>query len=167
MVCHASRRKASTRLLCWENLPASAAALSYPRICRRAPALCAVWKGVTHMDTMVVGLFVIPWLATLSGSLLALRLRLRSARAQSGFLGFAAGVMIASSVWSLLLPAFSESGSSVRGVGIVSLGFALGCLGMLLLDKIMPHQHLDQSAPEGPRSHMSRPMLLVMARGAS
>lgn len=115
------------------------------------------------MGAIVASLFVIPWLATLSGSLLALKMKLGTARARSWFLGFAAGVMIASSIWSLLLPAFAESGGNLRGVGIVSLGFLLGCLGMLLLDKLMPHQHMDDSAPEGRPSHMSRPMLLVMA----
>jgi ZIP family zinc transporter len=79
------------------------------------------------------------------------------------FLGFAAGVMIAASVWSLVIPAFDEAPAGWPGIGIVTLGFALGCAGMLALDLILPHQHMDNSPAEGRPNRMSKPMLLVMA----
>ena len=82
---------------------------------------------------------------------------------QQIFLGFASGVMIAASIWSLILPAFDNAGKTPAGAAVVSLGFLLGCLGMLLLDKLVPHQHMDEASPEGRPSHMSRPKLLVLA----
>lgn len=108
-------------------------------------------------------LMLLPWAATFGGSLLAARLRGGTARRQGGLLGFAAGVMIAASIWSLVLPAFEDAGHTPVGAAIVTGGFVLGCLGMLLLDKLVPHQHMDEDAPEGPPTHMARPKLLVLA----
>ena len=108
-------------------------------------------------------LMLLPWIATFGGSLMAARISLNTPKKQGGLLGFAAGVMIAASVWSLLLPAFEDTGNNVNGALIVTLGFLLGCAGMLALDKLVPHQHIDEEAPEGRPSHMSRPMLLVTA----
>lgn len=108
-------------------------------------------------------LMLLPWAATFGGSLLAARLRGGSGKRQGALLGFAAGIMIAASVWSLVLPAFEEAGQNAAGALLVSLGFVLGCLGMLLLDKLVPHQHMDEDRPEGLPSHMSRPKLLVLA----
>lgn len=106
---------------------------------------------------------IVPWAATFLGSLTALVVKLDSKKRQGVLLGFAAGVMIAASVWSLILPAFDEVGNNLRGVLIVSLGFLLGCAGMLALDKIVPHQHNEMEMPEGHSSHLSRPMLLAVA----
>lgn len=108
-------------------------------------------------------LMILPWIATFGGSMLALKMKLGSEKRQGLLLGFAAGVMMASSIWSLIIPAFEDAGRDLAGIGIVTLGFALGCGGMLLLDKLLPHQHIDTDEPEGRPSHMSRPMLLVMA----
>lgn len=108
-------------------------------------------------------LMLLPWLATFGGSLMAARIRIRTQKGMGVLLGFAAGVMIAASVWSLIVPAFEEAGTNFHGALIATLGFALGCAGMLLLDKLVPHQHMDEEAPEGRPSHMSKPMLLVLA----
>lgn len=115
-------------------------------------------------------LMILPWLATFGGSVMASRIRVNTAKGQGWLLGFAAGVMIAASIWSLIIPSFEEvsraaagTGPDFRGALVVSLGFALGCAGMLLLDKLIPHQHIDEDKPEGSPSHLSRPMLLVMA----
>ena len=108
-------------------------------------------------------LMIVPWFATWGGSLAANHMRIDTARRQAGLLGFAAGVMIAASVWSLILPAFDEVGATPRGAVVVSLGFLLGCAGMLLLDRVVPHQHPEEPRPEGHTSHLSRPMLLVLA----
>ncbi len=112
---------------------------------------------------LILFLMVLPWVATAAGSLMALKLPIQSNRRQGIYLGFAAGVMIASSVWSLLLPAFDRAGEGIVACLIVSAGFGLGVLGMLALDKLMPHQHMGEDVPEGRPSHLSRPMLLVMA----
>lgn len=108
-------------------------------------------------------LMLLPWAATFGGSLMAARIGLESAKRQGVLLGFAAGVMIAASVWSLIIPAFDDAGTDFRGALVVTLGFVLGCAGMLLLDKLVPHQHMDEDRPEGSPSHLSKPMLLVLA----
>ncbi len=108
-------------------------------------------------------LMLLPWAATFGGSLMAARIRIDSPRRQGGLLGFAAGVMIAASVWSLIIPAFDAMEGNFRSALVVTGGFALGCAGMLLLDKLVPHQHIDEDKPEGSPSHLSRPMLLVLA----
>ena len=80
------------------------------------------------------------------------------------FLGFAAGVMIAASVWSLLIPAIEEAQS--RGqIGWIPAagGFILGIAFLFGLDKLIPHLHPETNETEGPASSMKRTSLLVMA----
>lgn len=83
---------------------------------------------------------------------------------QRAFLGFAAGVMMAASVWSLLIPAIDEAGS-MGGIPWVPAagGFVLGGLFLYLLDLLMPHLHLGEGKPEGMRSSFRRTTLLVLA----
>lgn len=85
------------------------------------------------------------------------------------FLGFAAGVMIAASIWSLLIPAIEEVESN-GGIGWIPAagGFLLGVLFLMLLDTYLPHLHPDMSSPdtneaEGVSSSWKRTTLLVMA----
>ena len=83
---------------------------------------------------------------------------------QRAFLGFAAGVMMAASVWSLLIPAIDET-ESAGGIGWIPAagGFVLGGLFLYLLDFLMPHLHLGEKRPEGVRSSLHRTTLLVLA----
>lgn len=83
---------------------------------------------------------------------------------QKGFLGFAAGVMIAASVWSLLIPAMEMA----REQGMPELlpaagGFIAGGLFLFLLDKLMPHMHPGSNEKEGIPSHLKRTTMLVLA----
>lgn len=80
------------------------------------------------------------------------------------FLGFAAGVMIAASVWSLLIPAIEEAESAGQ-IGWIPAagGFLLGIGFLMLLDYILPHLHPDAAEPEGPSSPWKRTTLLVLA----
>ena len=83
---------------------------------------------------------------------------------QRVFLGFAAGVMIAASVWSLLIPAIEQAES--RGeIGWIPAagGFVLGALFLFLLDKLLPHLHPDSDKPEGLHSNLRRTTMLVFA----
>lgn len=83
---------------------------------------------------------------------------------QKSLTGFAAGVMVAASVWSLLIPSIEMTGKEgFPGVIPALVGFALGILFLLLLDEIVPHQHIDSKYSEGPRSHLSRTGKLVFA----
>lgn len=77
--------------------------------------------------------------------------------------GFAAGVMVAASVWSLLIPAMEQSAALGRwAFGPAAGGFVLGMLFLLLLDSVTPHMHPDRSV-EGPRKKLARTTLLVLA----
>ena len=63
-------------------------------------------------------LMIVPWMATYGGSLAAVNLRLDTNRKQGGLLGFAAGVMIAASIWSVILPAVGEMWSGGRRAAV-------------------------------------------------
>ena len=78
--------------------------------------------------------------------------------------GFAAGVMVAASVWSLLIPAIEQSQAMGKFSFLPSLiGFWLGVLFLLLLDKIIPHLHRGFSEAEGPKSSLKRTTMMVLA----
>lgn len=83
---------------------------------------------------------------------------------QSSFLGFAAGVMIAASVWSLLIPSMEQA----EALGMLPWlpaagGFILGGVFLLALDHLLPHLHPGSEEPEGPSSSLKRTTLLVFA----
>ena len=80
------------------------------------------------------------------------------------FLGFAAGIMIAASVWSLLIPAIemAEEQGSVGWIPAAG-GFVLGGLFIYVLDRLLPHLHPDSNKPEGLPSSWKRTTLLVFA----
>lgn len=79
-------------------------------------------------------------------------------------MGFAAGIMIAASVWSLLIPAMEQAQEhGAAGWLPTSGGFILGVAFVALLDKIMPHMHPDSDTPEGPPIKLDRTTLLVSA----
>lgn len=83
---------------------------------------------------------------------------------QKMFLGFAAGVMIAASVWSLLIPAIEEAEANGQ-IGWIPAagGFVLGALFLYGLDQFIPHLHPATNQAEGPRFAMKRTSLLVLA----
>lgn len=83
---------------------------------------------------------------------------------QRSFLGFAAGVMIAASVWSLLIPAI-ETAEEQGTIGWLPAagGFLIGVLFLYLLDKIIPHLHPGSSESEGPKTKLPSSTLLVLA----
>lgn len=83
---------------------------------------------------------------------------------QRALTGFAGGVMVAASIWSLLLPAMEQS----ENLGQLSflpavIGFWLGTLFLLLLDHVVPHLHMNADESEGPESNMSRLTKMTMA----
>lgn len=87
-----------------------------------------------------------------------------SALAQRVFLGFAAGVMIAASVWSLLIPAIERAESAGQAGWVPAAGgFALGVAFLLVLHNVIPHLHPGERDPEGPPSRWERPTLLFTA----
>ncbi len=85
-------------------------------------------------------------------------------RLQKTLLGFASGVMVAASVWSLLIPAMEmEESKGAWAVLPAAVGFLLGMGFLLLLDELTPHLHLGSNTPEGIRSHLSRTTMLALA----
>lgn len=83
---------------------------------------------------------------------------------QRVLLGFAAGVMIAASVWSLLIPSIEMAGEQgVPGWLPAAGGFALGALFLMVLDALMPHLHPGSSEAEGVHTSFKRTTLLVLA----
>ena len=84
---------------------------------------------------------------------------------QRVFLGFAAGVMVAASVWSLLIPAIemAEEAGGLPGWVPAAGGFLLGAAFLLVLDAVMPHLHPGAREPEGPHIPLKRTTLLVLA----
>ena len=78
--------------------------------------------------------------------------------------GFAAGVMVAASIWSLLIPSMEQSAAMGLWAFVPAvIGFWVGILFLLLLDHIIPHLHRNSDETEGPRSHLKRTTMLVLA----
>ena len=87
-------------------------------------------------------------------------------RLQKTLLGFASGVMVAASVWSLLIPSIDMASTSLEGLRSVlpaAVGFLLGIGFLLLIDELTPHLHLGAEKAEGPRSKLSRTAMLALA----
>lgn len=83
---------------------------------------------------------------------------------QKILLGFASGVMVAASVWSLLIPSMNMS----EGLGRLAFvpaagGFLLGIFFLLFMDRAVPHLHLGQDTPEGPKRSLKKTTMLVLA----
>lgn len=111
-------------------------------------------------------------LATVLGAAMVFFFRRElSAMTQKLFLGFAAGVMVAASVWSLLIPAMEQAGQQAApgtpralAVGLpVCGGFVLGAGFLFLMDRLMPHLHIGSDEPEGLPAHLKRTTMIVLA----
>lgn len=107
----------------------------------------------------------IPFLGTVLGAACVFFMKgnLRP-KVQRAMMAFAAGVMVAASVWSLLLPSI-ESAADYGKLAFVPpvAGFWAGILLLFLIDKITPHLHLGSNDPEGPRVKMKRTTMLALA----
>lgn len=112
--------------------------------------------AATTMTAAATGLGAVPVLFT----------RQISARANDGMLGFAAGVMLAASMFSLILPAISAgvemTGSKVAGGLITAAGIALGGSLLLIMDRVLPHEHAVQGR-HGIHAGISRVWLFIFA----
>lgn len=83
---------------------------------------------------------------------------------QKSLLGFASGVMVAASVWSLLIPAIDMSDGMGRFAFVpAAVGFVIGILFLLSMDRIIPHLHLNSKEPEGRKSSLQKTTMLVLA----
>ena len=116
------------------------------------------------MKAVLIGL-LIPFLGTALGSGCVFFMRKAlSQSVQKALSGFAAGVMVAASVWSLLIPAMEQaSGMGSWAFLPAFIGFWLGVLFLLLLDHVIPHLHRNASKAEGPKSRLARTTMMVLA----
>ena len=108
---------------------------------------------------------LIPFLGTSLGAACVFFLRKTLSDAvQRALTGFAAGVMVAASVWSLLIPAIAQSAALGRWSFLPAvLGFWVGILFLLALDHIIPHLHAKSGQAEGPKSRLQRTTMMVLA----
>ncbi len=110
-------------------------------------------------------LLLLPLVGTMLGAAFVFFIKdVMSPRVQKSLLGFASGVMVAASVWSLLIPAMEMTADKgAWSVLPAAVGFLLGMAFLLLLDEVIPHLHLGTDKPEGPRTHLSRTAMLTLA----
>lgn len=115
--------------------------------------------------TNVIYLLILPFLGTTIGaaSVFFLKDKLNQS-VQKMFLGFAAGVMVAASVWSLIIPAINQCEDMGKLAFIpASVGLVIGFAFLLLLDKIIPHLHVNSNSAEGPKSKLGKSIMLFLA----
>lgn len=113
---------------------------------------------------IVIGL-LIPFLGTTLGAACVFFLKDElNPLVQKGLLGFASGVMVAASVWSLLIPAIDMSGDMGKFAFVpAAVGFALGMAFLFAMDRVIPHLHLNEEKPEGLPSQLKKTTMLVLA----
>ncbi len=115
-------------------------------------------------STVIIGL-LIPFIGTAAGAACVFFLKkdLKTG-VQRALTGFAAGVMVAASIWSLIVPAIEQSSDKGRFAFLPAfIGFWAGILFLLLLDHIIPHLHIGIEQAEGPKSNLTRTAMLVLA----
>ena len=116
------------------------------------------------MEDVFWGL-MIPLFGTMLGAACVFFMQGRLNRSvQRGLTGFAAGVMVAASFFSLLIPALEQSAPMGRWAFLPAvIGFGVGVAFLLLLDHIIPHLHMNAETAEGPRSRLKKTTMLILA----
>ena len=120
-------------------------------------------KAVKQMEVLFG--ILIPFIGTALGSACVFFMkRSLGDLVQRALAGLAAGVMVAASIWSLLIPAIEQS----ENMGKLSflpavIGFWVGVLFLLLLDRLIPHLHIGSDKAEGPKSKLGRTTMMVLA----
>ena len=113
---------------------------------------------------LTIGL-LIPFLGTSLGSAMVFLMKNKMHRkVEKILLGFASGVMIAASVWSLLIPSIDMTEEQGKVAWIpAAVGFLLGIIFLLVLDSLIPHLHLDSEKPEGLKAKLKKTTMMVFA----
>ena len=121
-------------------------------------------KGVVMNSSILIGLMV-PFLGTSLGSACVFLMKSKMNRqVERALTGFAAGVMVAASIWSLLVPAMEQSEHLNKLAFLPAfVGFWIGILFLLLLDTVIPHLHMNSETAEGPKSKLARTTMMVLA----
>ena len=116
------------------------------------------------MTNVAIGL-LIPFLGTTLGSAMVFFMKKQvNRKVERLLLGFAAGVMIAASIWSLIIPSMdmAEEQGEIRWLP-AAIGFSLGIVFLLALDHIIPHLHLKKDKPEGIKAKLKNSTMMVLA----
>ena len=108
---------------------------------------------------------LIPFIGTTLGSAMVYLMKNKmNVKVEKVLLGFASGVMVAASVWSLLIPSIDmATEQKVISWLPATIGFILGILFLLILDNLIPHLHLKSNEPEGPKSKLKKTTMMVLA----
>lgn len=108
---------------------------------------------------------LIPFLGTMLGSATVFLMKNEiNKKVEKLLLGFAAGIMISASIWSLLIPSMEMAKSQGKTIWIpTTIGFLLGVIFLLVLDSVIPHMHLKSDKPEGVKSKLGKATMLVFA----
>ena len=117
------------------------------------------------MDWNIVLGLLIPFAGTTLGAACVFFLKNEiNNHVQKGLLGFASGVMVAASVWSLIIPAI-EMSEDMGKLSFVpaAVGFWIGILFLLLLDHVIPHLHVNSDQAEGPKTKLQKKTMLILA----
>ena len=116
------------------------------------------------MEVILLGV-TIPFLGTVLGSFLVFFMKKElNIKVEKILLGFAAGVMIAASIWSLITPSINMSDEMGKWSFIpAAVGFLLGIFFLLILDTFIPHLHVNSNEPEGVKSKLKKATMLVLA----
>ncbi len=113
----------------------------------------------------IIKVLIIPFLGTVLGSAMVFFMKNKiNEKLGKALLGFASGVMIAASVWSLLIPSIdmAENQNVTKWIP-ASIGFLFGIIFLLILDRIIPHLHLNHDKPEGLKAKVKRSTMMVLA----
>ncbi len=117
-----------------------------------------------NFSLVIPGLIVPLMGTTLGSSMVFIMKKELKPTVQKALLGFASGVMIAASVWSLLIPSLNMAAETMKNSWIpAAVGFILGILFLLFLDSIIPHLHIGTDKPEGRISALKKSIMLVLA----
>ena len=122
-------------------------------------------NGSDNMPELIYGI-LIPFLGTSLGAACVFPMKEQlGVSVQRILTGFAAGVMTAASVWSLLIPAIEQSGETMGKLAFLpaAIGFLLGIAFLLLLDRLIPHLHLNSDKAEGMQSKLPKNIMMLLA----
>lgn len=113
---------------------------------------------------LFIGL-AIPFLGTTLGSAMVFLMKNKiNKKVEKLLLGFASGVMVAASVWSLLIPSIDMATEQGKVAWIpATIGFLLGMVFLLVLDSVIPHLHLNDDRPEGIKSKLKKTTMMIFA----
>ena len=117
------------------------------------------------MNTSIIATLLIPFAGTLIGSAFVFFMKKEMpVLLQKALLGFASGVMVAASVWSLLIPSMEMSaGEGICTVLPATIGFIAGMGFLLAVDYLTPHLHIGDESPEGLKARISKTAMLALA----